>query len=175
MPKNLIKRFMPDPQKVRNHKHLKIFGKLLHDANLWHMNRRSVAGAFAVGLFFAWVPVPFQMVLAAAGAIIFRTNLPISVGLVWLTNPVTMPPLFYGAYLFGAMILGHSGGKFNFEPSFDWLLHGLDTVWMPFLLGCLLLGILSSVTGYITIRLLWRLHVVRLWEAKKNARKLRLN
>ena len=148
MPKNLIKRFMPDPQKIRNHKHLKIFGKLLHDANLWHMNRRSVAGAFAVGLFFAWVPVPFQMVLAAAGAIFFRTNLPISVSLVWITNPFTMPPLFYGAYLFGSMVLGGPGGKFNFEPTFDWLIHGVDAVWMPFLLGCLLLAILSSLLGY---------------------------
>ena len=99
MAKKTIQRFLPDPNKIRHHKSLKIFGRLLQDANLWHLNRRSARGAFAVGLFFAFIPVPFQMVLAAAGAILFRVNLPISVALVWLTNPLTMPPIFYGAAL----------------------------------------------------------------------------
>ena len=85
---------MPDHKKIRDHKHLRIFGKLLHNPSLWHMNRHSVAKAFAVGLFFAWVPVPFQMVLGAGGAILFHANLPLSVVLVWLTNPFTMPPMF---------------------------------------------------------------------------------
>ncbi len=66
MAKKTIQRFLPDPNKIRHHKSLKIFGKLLQDANLWHLNRRSARGAFAVGLFFAFIPVPFQMVLAAA-------------------------------------------------------------------------------------------------------------
>ena len=65
MPKKTIKKLMPDHQKIKSNKHLQIFGDLLHNGNLWHLNRRSVAKAFAVGLFFAFVPVPFQMVLAA--------------------------------------------------------------------------------------------------------------
>jgi len=55
----------------------------------------------AVGLFCAFVPLPIQMLLAAAAAIIFRVNLPISVGLVWITNPVTIPPMFYFCYKVG--------------------------------------------------------------------------
>ena len=107
MPKKLIKKYMPDHETIRNHPHLnKIFGTLLHDPNLLHLNRRSVSMAFAVGLFMAFVPVPFQMVLAAAAAIIIRCNLPISVGLVWVSNPFTMPPLFYFCYLVGTWILG---------------------------------------------------------------------
>jgi len=51
MPKKFIKRFMPDHQQIRNHKTLnRVFGNLLHDPNLLHMNRRSVSGAFFVGL-----------------------------------------------------------------------------------------------------------------------------
>ena len=105
MPKRLIKRWLPDQDKLKEHKHLRLFGKLLLDANLWHLNRRSAAGAFAVGLFMAWIPLPCQMLLAAGGAILFRVNLPLSVALVWLSNPVTMPPLFYGAYLVGCQLL----------------------------------------------------------------------
>ena len=41
---------MPNSQSIKNNKHLKIFGDLLHNPHLWHMNRHSVAKAFAVGL-----------------------------------------------------------------------------------------------------------------------------
>jgi len=78
MPKKFIKRYLPDHEKIRNHKSLnKIFGTLLHDPNLLHLNRRSVSGAMAVGLFLAFVPLPIQMGLAAGIAILIRVNLPI--------------------------------------------------------------------------------------------------
>ena len=106
---------MPDHQTIKEHKHLKIFGKLLHDGNLWHLNRRSVSGAFAVGLFCAFVPIPSQMILAAAIAIIIRVNLPISVALVWISNPITMPPIFYAAYKFGAYVMGQTTLEGDYE------------------------------------------------------------
>jgi uncharacterized protein len=168
VPKRIIKRYLPDPHKVRNHKHLQLFGQLLHDPNLWHLNRRSVAGAFSVGLFFAFVPVPFQMVLSALGAIIWRVNLPLSVGLVWLTNPITMPPIFYFAYKIGSWILGSALHKgITFEVSLQWLMGELTMIWQPFLLGCFMLGILSAAFGNMTIRLIWRMHVVRYINRKR--------
>jgi len=170
MPKKFIKRYMPDPNKIRHHKHLQIFGSLLHNPNLWHMNRRSVSGAFGVGLFFAWVPVPFQMILAAAAAIPLRVNLPISVGLVWVTNPLTMPPMFYFAYVLGSWILGTPPGDFAFELSIEWLKQSLIHIWRPFLLGCAILGVISSVVGYSSIRLLWRLHLIRVYRKRKAKR-----
>lgn len=152
---------MPDPHEIINNKSLRIFGKLLHDPNLWHMNRRSIAGAFGVGLFFAWWPVPFQMVLAAGGAIFLRTNLPLSVVLVWITNPVTMPPMFYSAYVVGTWIIGVPETNFEMELSVEWLLHGMAAIWKPFLTGCLCLGIISSVLGYFGINLIWRYSVLK--------------
>ncbi|GAB6042194.1 DUF2062 domain-containing protein [Endothiovibrio diazotrophicus] len=168
MPKQLIKRFMPDRETIRNHKHLRIFGTLLHDPNLFHLNRRSVAGAFAVGLFNAFVPVPFQMVLAAAAAILFRVNLPISVALVWLTNPVTMPPVFYFAYRVGAWTLGRDvSGAFHFELSWEWLGGELAAIWQPFLLGCFICGAIAALAGYAAIRLAWRYHIVQRLKEKR--------
>ena len=115
MVKKHIKRFIPDTHKIRDHKHLKVFGKLLHDPNLWHLNRYSVATAFSVGLFFAFVPVPFQMVLAAGAAIMVRSNLPVSVVLVWFTNPLTMVPIFYFALKIVSLVVGTEPTGFNFE------------------------------------------------------------
>ena len=158
---------MPDHKKIRDHKHLKFLGTLLHDPNILHLNRRSVAGAFSVGLFMAFVPVPFQMVLAAIGAIVARVNLPISVALVWITNPLTMPPIFYGAYKVGTWILDRPIQKIHFELSAEWLMNELSTIWEPFLLGCLVCGVSFAVLGNVFIRLFWRFHVGRNWRKRR--------
>ena len=170
MPRKLIKKLFPHHDKIREHKNLQFLGPLLHDPNLLHLNRRSISGGFAVGLFFAWVPVPFQMVLSAIAAIIFRVNLPISVVLVWLTNPLTMPPLFYFAYKFGAWVLPFPETHFAFELSFKWLSESLSAIWEPFLFGCFILGLISSLLGYFGIRILWRMKVVQSWNERKQLR-----
>lgn len=161
MPKKYIKRYMPDHHKIRNNKHLNaVFGTLLHDPNLLHLNRRSVSMAFFMGLLMAWVPLPSQMIMAAALAILVRCNLPIAVGLVWVTNPVTMPPMFYFAYKIGAWTLNSPERSFSFELSWEWLASELGAIWEPFLLGCAICGIVSAMLGYTLIRLLWRLHII---------------
>ena len=159
MPRHFFKRYMPDAQSIKNNKSLHIFGDLLHDPNLWHLNRRSIAGAFAVGLFFAWWPVPFQMVLAAGAAIWFRTNLPLSVALVWITNPLTMPVMFYIAYLVGTWIIGVPETTFHFELFMEWLLNELQSIWLPFLTGCFTFAVVCSVLGYASIQILWRISI----------------
>ena len=88
MPKKTIKRLLPDHHTIKSNKHLQIFGDLLHNPNLWHLNRRSVAKAFAVGLFCAFIPVPFQMILSASIAILVHANLPLAVSLVWIHKSV---------------------------------------------------------------------------------------
>jgi len=155
---------------IRNHKHLQFLGTLLHDPNIFHLNRRSVSGAFSVGLFMAFVPVPFQMVLAAIGAIALRVNLPISVALVWITNPLTMPPIFYGAYKVGTWILQTPARDIQFVLSMEWLMHELAEIWQPFLLGCFVSGVFFAVLGNVSIRLFWRLHVNRNWKKRQMAR-----
>ena len=167
MPKHLFKRYLPEHHKIKNHKHLRFFGRLLHEENLWHLNRVSTSRAFAIGLFAAFMPIPFQMVLAAALAILWRANLPVSVVLVWITNPVTMPPIFYFAYKVGAIILRTPPHAFNFEPSWQWLSNKIDIIWEPLLLGSLVCGIISAIIGYFAIQLFWRLWIMRAWHRRK--------
>ena len=168
MPKNFIKRYMPDHKKITKNKQLNnVFGTLLHDPNLFHLNRRSVSMAFFVGLFMSFVPLPSQMIMAAAVAILIRCNLPIAVGLVWISNPVTMPPIFYFAYKVGATLLNTPEREFTFDLSWEWLGTELEAIWQPFLLGCTVSGLVFGLLGYTSIRLLWRLHIISAIKKRK--------
>jgi len=171
MPRKFFQRFLPKPQTIKENKTLQIFGEWLHAPSLWHLNRRSVAGAFAVGLFCAWMPVPFQMALAAGAAILIGTNLPLSIALVWITNPVTIPPMFYFAYLVGTWIIGEPPTDFSFELTIDWLLNELSSSWKPFLVGCFTLATTSSLLGYAAINVFWRYTVLNRRSNNRNLKK----
>ena len=151
---------------VREHRSLGIFGKLLDDPYLFHLNERSVPGAFAVGLFCAWIPLPSQMIIAAAAAIVFRVNVPLSVLLVWITNPVTIPPMFYSAYVVGTWITGDPALSFEFQLSLEWMKSELGAIGEPLLIGCAILGITSSLTGYLLMRALWNERLSRFLHIK---------
>lgn len=167
MPRKFIKRFMPDHEVIKRQKALKIFGNVLYNPNLWCLNRRSAAGAFAVGLFMAFVPLPSQMIMAAGLAIVCGVNLPLSVALVWISNPITMPVLFYFAYKVGAWVMHVPPQPFHFELSWEFILHQMNTIGPPFLLGCLICGVTSAIVGYFGIKALWRYSVVRSWQKRK--------
>ncbi len=125
-----------------------------------------MAGAVAVGLFFAWVPMPIQMLMAAAAAIMFRTNMALSVALVWISNPFTIPPMFYFAYLVGTWVIGEPPQDFAFQLSFEWLANELASSWKPFLTGCFILATSSSIIGYFTVSQFW-VYTVRKKRSKR--------
>jgi uncharacterized protein (DUF2062 family) len=150
---------MPSHREVHEIRCLRVFGTLLHDPNLWHLNRRSASGAFAVGLFVMYLPPVGQMIWAAAGAIWFRVNLPISVALVWVSNPVTIPPMFYFAYMVGCWITGHPVPPFEVHFWLDW--HNWLGILGPLLLGCLVCASVCSLAGYVGMQALWRWNLMR--------------
>ena len=158
---------MPHPGTITENSLIKRLGPRLQDPGLWHINRHSVSGAVAVGLFCGFLPVPFQMLIAAVGAILFRVNLLIAVPTVWISNPITIPPIFYFCYLVGVWILGATAHPFEFELSFEWLMTELSQIWQPFLLGCLVMATLSAIIGYCMVRLFWRYHI---WQQIKQRR-----
>ena len=167
MIKSFLKKFLPARHHIINYKSLRIFGSLIHNPNLWHLTRHSVSRACSVGLLCAWAPVPFQMVLAAIGAMLFHANLPLSVCLVWITNPFTMPPLFLFAYYVGTLILDLPQKPFNFEISLEWFMQTMQSIGQPFLLGCLVCGIISAILGNIAMRVIWRFFIIRSWKARQ--------
>jgi uncharacterized protein len=146
---------------------MKIFGRLIHDSNLWHLHRRSVRGAFAAGLFAALMPMPGQTVLAVALAILIRVNIPVSVALCWITNPFTMAPIFYICDNIGIVVLGHPMQNVEFHASFEWLIASVHTVGIPFLVGSLIFATVVSATTWMIIDGLWRLNIRRVWKKRQ--------
>ena len=168
MAKKLISKYLPHRRIITNNRFIKLLGPRLQDPGLWHINRKSFCGAVAIGVFFSFIPVPFQMLLAAVAAIILRFNILVAVPLVWISNPLTMVPMFYFCYRIGAAILDTHIGQFNFELSFDWLLTELLEIWQPFLLGCVVVGLVAAIFSYFLMQFLWRYH---LWTRIKNRRR----
>ena len=160
--KKLIRRYVPDKQVIHETPHLRPLHKFLHNVYLWHLNRRSVSGAVAVGLFCAYLPMPMETLVAAFLAIILRVNLPISVALVWISNPLTWIPMYGTGYLVGAKILGIPPVSFD-EMTMVWLLEQAVPLW----LGSIILGSLLALAGYVLTRIVWRWLCIRSWQRRK--------
>ncbi|MBS0289447.1 MAG: DUF2062 domain-containing protein [Proteobacteria bacterium] len=169
----LIKRFIPNFHELRKDKNLQLFHKFLHDPNLWHLNRYSVATAFSTGLFAALIPVPFQMLLAAALAIFARANILISMALAWVSNPFTTPPLLYLEYKIGSFLLGMPAHHFTFEPTYEWIKEQFHVIGTPLLLGCFVLAIVFAILGNLLVRIIWRISVIIAWKKRIHRLKAR--
>ena len=94
-----------------------------------------------------------------------RANLPVSVICVWITNPITIAPMFYFAYRLGAMVLDIPVMALEFQPSFDWLGEIIMQIWQPLLLGSMICAIAFSAVGYALMQIIWRMVVV--WKLHK--------
>lgn len=169
---------MPHPDRIRQNRWLRIFGEVLFSPNLWHLNRESVARAFAIGLFWCMIPMPFQMIPAGACAIIFRGNVPLSLALVWVTNPLTMPIVFYANYRLGKWLMGaevasppavdwgHFWDWSMWQQVGQWMMQEIALIWKPLYLGSFISGLVLSLCSYLIIREMWRQHVLSRWRQR---------
>ncbi len=172
MPKKLFKRIAPNSAKIKTIPSLRFLGPLLNDPNLFHLNRYSVSMAFLVGVFLAFIPVPGQMAIAAIVALWVRCNLPIAVALVWITNPITIAPIFFATYKLGIWLLNepithHAAKLMSWET-----LHSvkLSKIWKPLIIGSLSAGSFCSLLSYFIIRYTWRFYVIFQWQHRKEKR-----
>lgn len=158
--------------KILEHPALRWLGARLHDPNLWHFGRRAVAGAFGLGLLIAFFPLPIHMLLAPPLAIFLRVNLPVTLTVIWISNPITLLPILYLAYQVGCWTLGMpslaaAGTAFDLET----LSHAANQVWLPLCVGSLLCGTAAGTVGYFTVHGLWRL---RIQQRQRHRRRQRL-
>lgn len=171
--KKQISRYLPSQQDLQKHYYLRRFNTVIRQPRLWHCNRHSIAIACFIGLFVAMIPLPMQMLIAASSAALFQANLPLSVSLVWISNPITMPPIFYFAYQLGANLLQVetvSLSNATLSPdafALDNITSNFLSVWLPLLTGSLLIGTVLGLAGFYTVNWIWRRNVLLRWHLRK--------
>jgi uncharacterized protein len=166
VPRKYFRKYLPDPEVVRRSRLVTFFGGWGQHPNLWHLNRRSVSGAVAIGLFSGLVPGPLQMLTALVLAVPLKRNLPVALVVTLYTNPLTIVPLYVLAYGYGALLL--PGEHAALPASLD--LSALMALGKPLLVGLLALGCTLAVLGYVAVQLAWRAWVVAAWRARARRR-----
>ncbi|QEA40170.1 DUF2062 domain-containing protein [Pistricoccus aurantiacus] len=170
MPRRFLQRYLPHPDALRRKSSLRFMGRLIGDTSLWMLSRRSVANACMVGLFSALLPIPFQMMVSALGAWLLRCNLPLCMALVWITNPLTMPLIFYMNYRLGAWTLGNPVREVPDQLSTEWLVSQMQHILPPLLLGSLMAAVSIGLIANLLVRLIWRWQVARSWKRRQRRR-----
>ena len=163
--KRFLRKYTPHRSKVN----LGWLDKHLHNPCLWNWNRKSISKALAVGLFCAFLPIPFQMIVAAGLAVAFSANILLSIALVWVTNPITMGPIFYFAYKLGCIVLDTRIDP-NFSFSWDYLQEIISSGLPALLVGSLIIASTSAIAGYAAIQWLYRHRVWRRIKRWRNQR-----
>ena len=180
MPRKFLRKYLPDVDTVRSSRLVAPFGGWLHHPNLWCLNRRSVPGAVAIGLFCGLIPGPLQMLGALLLAIPLRKNIPVALLITLYTNPLTIVPLYVLAYGYGQLLLGMTHSALPLEPFlWDWsdLAGSLRefVAWTmalgkPLAIGLVALAVTLAAAGYFAMDLAWRAYVVLAWKARAKKR-----
>ena len=171
-----LRKYLPLPEEVLAQRWAAPFRHWLGHPNLWHLNRRSVPGAVAIGLFCGLIPGPVQMLAALLLAIPFRSNIPLAMVMTWYTNPLTIVPIYVVAYEYGRLLLGEGDlAVLPTLPEWEWSLHA---VWhwtlslgKPLVIGLVALAFTLALLGYVVTAALWRYHVVAAWRRRCRARR----
>ena len=171
-----LHKFLPDHEAIRGNRWLAPFENTLLHPRLWHLNRRSAAGAVAAGMFCGLIPGPLQMLGAAICAVAFRVNLPLAMLTTLYTNPFTLVPLYIAAFGIGQWALPGEHDRFVAPPEPDaagliaWMQALVE--WMvglgaPLALGLVLLALGLALAGYLLVRVAWRIYLVRAWHRRR--------
>jgi uncharacterized protein (DUF2062 family) len=173
MPRKFFRKYLPDPDEVLARRWAAPFRPWLGHPNLWCLNRRSVSGAVAIGLFCGLIPGPFQMLGALLLAIPLRRNIPVALVVTFYTNPFTIVPLYLIAFAYGRAIMGGGDAAAPMAPSgwdFTSLWQWMTGLGKPLGVGLVALAVTLAVLGYFAVELAWRAHVVAAWRRRAQRR-----
>jgi len=117
------------------------------------VNRKSITRGLLVGIFWGFIPMPMQMLAVVFTTPFFKFNVPIAITMVWLSNPITMPFMYYIEYLTGTFMLGME--HLNVQMTIDWFHGHLGDIFLPLYVGTLFYAITISVLVFYSVNWLW--------------------
>ena len=118
------------------------------------VSRRSITKGIWIGLFWGFIPMPMQMVAVVLTTFAFRFNVPIAIAMVWLSNPITMPPMYYMEYVTGNFLLGQEGVE-GIELTLEWFSENFDEILIPLYVGTSFYSVVVSTLIYFAVNWLW--------------------
>jgi len=136
----------------------------------FNVNRKMITRGVFIGLFWGFIPMPMQMLAVIATTPFFRFNVPIAIAMVWLSNPFTMPPMYYMEYLTGTFILGSDGCQ-EIELTMEWFSNNIGNIFVPLYVGTAFYSIFVSGVIYFLLNWLWIRSVKEEKQEKKNKSK----
>ena len=124
-----------------------------------HVHRRTVARGIAVGVFVGLTPtVGIQTILMLIGCVAIRGNFPAAFVVSWVSNPITLAPLYFGFNELGEAVFGGIiGPEVTISGPADKAAVGA----LYLLLGSLLIAGPAAVASYVAFIWIWRLLVMR--------------
>jgi len=153
-----VRRWLPDPASLRDHRGLRWMGSLLDRPWLWHVNRNAIAKGLAIGMLFGILVPLGQALVAGVVAIRLRANLPAAVLATFVSNPLTTPAILLAAYHAGSAVLGEPTALPGLAEDAGWLAK-IGAMGEPLLLGLALLAVTAATVTYSGVQLAWRIGV----------------
>ena len=102
--------------------------------------------------------MPFQMLLVLALTPFTKFNVPIAISMVWLSNPFTMPLMYYMEYQTGNFLLGNEPLP-DIELNLEWFQSHWDDIIVPLYVGTIPYSVIVSTIAFISVNWLWILSV----------------
>jgi len=147
-------------KKTSKHKKLKDFIKKYKIPREYlSANRKMISRAVLIGLFIAFIPMPMQMAAVLLFMPFIKFNVPVGLAMCWLSNPITMPPMYYMEYLTGSFLLGIKPEPV--EMTMEWFTNNLDNIFIPLYFGTAIYSIFGSLIAYFAVNYLWKISVDR--------------
>jgi uncharacterized protein (DUF2062 family) len=149
--------------------HKKLGDKLLK-SEYWEPSKESIAKGFAIGSFWAMIPMPWQMIPSGICAVFLRANIPLALLGVWVTNPITHPFVMVFQLMVGEWLLNApSSLSVLQEEGFMALLRHAPA---PFITGVLFCAVIWTIVGYFLARFCYDISIKTIVKSYEKRRKI---
>lgn len=144
---------------------------------LWRFHRRSVPRGVALGVLVGVLIPVAQTIVAALLALPARANVPVAALTTFITNPLTTPPIWIGAYWLGSWMLRVDAltesrpldAQVNSQAG-DWLRWLLSDAAPATAIGLLVISVVAAALGYVLAAFGWRWWTLRKWRHRHDHR-----